>query len=296
MAELLGKFSQYAESLRVTGVAVWQDGRVAARLNVDEEHRRNLYSASKSFTSAAVGIAVREGLLSLEERVADCFAGEVPEAPCRQLMELRVKHLLSMCLGQRDAFLMGEQRLYMREHNWVRACLAQPFDCAPGERFLYTNAGPYLAGKLVERRAGCSLASYLQPRLFDKLDIWRPTWETDPEGGTMGAGGLMLAVSELLKFGVLYLERGRYAGARILDEEWVAQTQIDRRPGGPVDGRGYGYLFWTEPQDHAYMADGKYGQYAIILEDKRAVVAVSAESREPDRIRQCLRETVYPLL
>lgn len=68
--------------------------------------------------------------------------------------------------------------------------LAIPFKFKPGTHFVYNNVGPYLAGILVQRRAGCDLVSYLTPRLFSHIGIKRPTWETDPLGNSFGAGGL----------------------------------------------------------------------------------------------------------
>ena len=67
----LEKFSAAAEAIGVLGLKVSQHGTVIAHKTWDEECRRNVYSASKSVTSCAVGFAVQEGLLSLEERLVD---------------------------------------------------------------------------------------------------------------------------------------------------------------------------------------------------------------------------------
>ena len=89
---------------------------------------------------------------------------------------------------------------------------------------LYNNVGPYLAGILVQRRAGCDLTEYLMPRLFGPLGIWRPTWECDPLGNTFGAGGLMLTLSELHRFGLLYLNEGMWNGQQLISREWVKES------------------------------------------------------------------------
>ena len=85
---------------------------------------------------------------------------------------------------------MGAQRPLYKEDDWVKMSLAIPFKFKPGTHFVYNNVGPYLAGILVQRRAGCDLVSYLTPRLFSHIGIKRPTWETDPLGNSFGAGGL----------------------------------------------------------------------------------------------------------
>ena len=65
------------------------------------------------------------------------------------LEQATVKDLLTMGLGQDAPYLMGGQRVVMKETDWVRYCLDRPFVNRPGEMFLYSNAGPYLAGVLV---------------------------------------------------------------------------------------------------------------------------------------------------
>ncbi len=110
-----------------------------------------------------------------------------------------------MCFGLEKGSLMGEQRPFYEEDNWVKISLAIPFKYNPGTHFVYNNVGPYLAGILVQRRFGCDLVSYLTPRLFSKLGIKRPTWETAPLN-SFGAGGLFLTLSELHKFGLFYLK------------------------------------------------------------------------------------------
>ena len=85
---------------------------------------------------------------------------------------------------------MGAQRPLYKEDDWVKMSLAIPFKFKPGTHFVYNNVGPYLAGILVQRRAGCDLVFYLTPRLFSHIGIKRPTWETDPLGNSFGAGGL----------------------------------------------------------------------------------------------------------
>lgn len=107
---------------------------------------------------------------------------------------------------------MGKQRPRMEEQNWVKASLAIPFVYEPGTHFVYNNVGPYLAGILVQRRAGCDLLSYLTPRLLKPLGIRKTIWEVDPEGNTFGAGGLFLTVSELHKLGMFYLQNGCWNG------------------------------------------------------------------------------------
>lgn len=285
----LTPFIEAAAPLRALGVTVSQNGREIARHTWEGACRRNVYSASKSFTSAAVGIAIREGLLSLEERLVDVFPDELPETVSDNLQKAAVRDLLTMCLGQPKAFLMGEDRPYYSEHNWVKLALAQPFTYEPGTRFVYNNVGPYLAGILVQRRTGCDLVHYLMPRLFEPMGIQLPTWESDPYGNTFGAGGLFLNMDELHKLGLLYLQKGRWQGKQLVPEDWVRESAKKQVENGSY---GYGYLFWGG-EHGSFRADGKYGQFSIIMGDKNAAVTVVAESREADKLLKAVFEHIY---
>lgn len=184
---------------------------------------------------------------------------------------------------------MGEQRPLYQEMDWVKMSLAFPLIHEPGTHFLYSNVGPYLAGILVQRRAGCDLTSYLTPRLFSHLGIRRPTWEVDPQGNSFGAGGLFLTLSELHTFGLFYLHKGRWNGRQLLSADWITAS-------GQKQGAGpYGYLFWTGEQ-HSFRADGKYCQLSIIFPEKNAVISLVAECRDSDTLMRAIYDELSPQL
>ena len=288
----LTRFIQRAGDLRLIAVIVSQHGREIARHNWDDDCRRNVYSASKSFTSAAVGIAAREGLLSIDERLTDAFAADLPDDVSDNLAQATVRDLLTMQLGQREASLMGGQRPFYAETDWVKLSLALPFADPPGTRFVYNNVGPYLAGVLVQRRAGCDLVSYLMPRLFEPLGIRRPMWEADPLGYTFGAGGLFLNLPELHRLGLLYLQDGFWNGRQLVPEAWAKASGTKQAENG---AQGYGYLFWMGEQN-SFRADGKYCQWSIVLKDRDAVVSIMAECRDGDALNRAVFDEIYPQL
>ena len=247
--------------------------------------RLNIWSISKPFVAMAAGIAEREGLITLDEYIYPWFEKYFPSDPSENLYKIKIRDLLTMCLGQEKGSLMGEQRPLYEEDNWVKMSLAIPFKYKPGTHFVYNNVGPYLAGILVQRRSGCDLVSYLTPRLFSKLGIKRPTWETDPLGNSFGAGGLFLTLSELHKFGMFYLNKGKWNGKQILSEKWIEESTK------AADVGYYGYLFWRG-EYNSFRADGKYSQISMILPKKNAVVSFVSECRRGDE----LLKTVYELV
>ena len=274
------RFCEIAGSLGVLAVRISQGGELSFHHNWDDDCRRNLYSATKSFTSAAVGIAVGEGLLSLDEKLTEAFPDDLPAAVDENLRKATVRDLLTMCLGQGEAHLMGAERPFIPEDDWVKLALSYPFPYEPGTHFVYNNAGPYLAGVLVERRAGCDLAEYLTPRLFAPLGIRKPTWERDPMGHCFGAGGLFLNLPEFHRFGELCLADGAWEGRQLIPAKYLREATSKQVENG---AEGYGYLFWMGKQNTA-RADGKYCQLSILFREKNAVVSMLSECRRGDQL------------
>ncbi|HIS85332.1 MAG TPA: serine hydrolase [Candidatus Faecivicinus avistercoris] len=288
----LKEFESAIEGLGVLGIRVSQGGELIAQRSWDEECRRNIYSASKSVTSCAVGFAVQEGLVKLSEKLVDAFPDDLPAHVGDCLAAATVRDLLTMCLGQREAALMGGQRPLYAQRDWVKLSLALPFEDAPGTKFVYNNVGPYLAGVLVQRRAGCTLVDYLTPRLFAHMGIQRPTWETDPQGMTFGAGGLFWTLTELHAFGQFCLQRGAWNGRQLLDGDWIDQCASKQVDNG---ADGYGYLFWRGA-NNSYRADGKYGQLSIVFPDRDAVISAVAECRQVEKLMDAIHAHLVPQL
>lgn len=285
------QFIEDTEGLGVLGIRVTADGEESEWL-FEPDIRRNVYSAGKSFVSAAVGFAIEEGLLSLEEKLTDAFAGDLPEEPSENLKKATVRDTLTMCLGQRRAFLMAEERTCLKEKDWVRYALAQPFEDTPGTRFVYSNVGAYLAGVLIQERAGCDLLTYLEPRLLEPLEIGKTVWEVDPLGRTFGASGLFLSLRELHRFGMLYLQKGQWNGRQILPSGWVEESTRKQVDNGK---EGYGYLFWRE-RENAYLADGKFCQWTLVLPNRNAVISLTGEVRDHKNLKKILYRDIVSQL
>lgn len=292
------------QQINMEGILLWQRGQEVARHFFRPEYRRNQFSVSKSFTSAAVGFALEEGLFCLEDPVLKYFTADAPANPDANLQALTIEHLLTMAPGQDTAWLMGGDRpaLAAQTDDFVKFVLSRPFPYAPGSYFHYNNMGPYLAGILIQRLTGMNLVDYLMPRLFAPLGIPRPHWETDPKGFTFGAGGLEISLSELFSFIKLYYDYGKHEGRQLLSRAWIETSTAVHSDNsaayGPdeADNRlGYGYLFWRG-QHNSFRADGKYAKFAIVLRDIDAIAVINAHEPRQQLVLDTFWETLYPQL
>lgn len=234
------------------------------------------YSLSKSFTSTAIGLAVNEGLLTVDDPVLKFFADDAPPNPGENLKAMRVRHLLSMNTGHKEDTTLHIFR--SGAENWARVFLSLPIEYEPGTWFVYNTAATYMLSAIITKLTGESLLDYLRPRIFDPLGIESPTWETDPRGINLGGTGLHIKTEEIARFGQMYLQKGIWQGRQIVPEEWIAEatratsdnSNTQTNPDWMV---GYGYQFWR-CQHNAYRGDGAFGQFCIVLPEQEAVLAM----------------------
>ena len=139
-----------------------------------------LYSLSKSFTSTAIGLAVAEGRLSVDDPVLGFFSAEAPRKPSANLAAMRIRHLLSMSTGHDHD--TTEYLWKRRDGDWPRAFLTRPVAYAPATHFLYNTGASYMLSAIIQRVTGQTLLEYLRPRLFEPLGIEGATWQTCPRG------------------------------------------------------------------------------------------------------------------
>lgn len=239
----------------------------------------SLYSLSKSFTSTAIGLLVKEGMLDIQAPVISFFPVETPANPPDNLRKMTVRSLLTMNTGH-DEDTMPKMRA--SEDPWVRTYLAQPVPFAPGSHFLYNTGNTYMLGAILHNVTGLTLEQYLGPRLFQPLGISGYDWEVSPQGLNTAGYGLRVKTEDIAKLGQLYLQKGNWKGSAILPESWVlaaTSVQTTSQAGNGDWSQGYGYQFWRCTHDF-YRGDGAYGQFCIVMPELDAVLAVTSQSAD----------------
>jgi CubicO group peptidase (beta-lactamase class C family) len=256
-----------------------------------------LYSLSKSFTSIAVGMAVAEGKLSVNDEVLKFFPDEAPAQPSANLRAMRVRDLLRMSTGhQTEPALFGQVDSTMRSATWVKRFFAHPVPFKPGTHFLYNSPATYMLSAIVQKVTGQTVLDYLQPRLFDPMGVARPRWVASPEGISAGAYGLSVRTEDIAKFGQLHLQKGRWNGRQLVPAAWVEeatglQTSNGSSPRSDWD-QGYGYQYWRSR--HGYRGDGAFGQYMLILPQYDAVVAITSGVRDMQAVMNLVWDRLLP--
>ena len=260
------------------------------------QHAHMMFSVSKSFTSTAVGLAIDEGRLTLDDRVVDLLPDDLPARIDPHLAALTVRHLLTMTTGHAtDTVSLADDA---PDGNWARTILAQPLEFAPGTHYVYNSGASYLLSAILQRLTGERLFDYLTPRLFAPLGIVGATWETCPRGIDAGGWGLALTTEQLAAFGQLLLQRGAWNGTQLVPAEWIDEAtaaQVDTSgTEHDLDGRqGYGYQFWRN-RPTGYRADGAFGQFCLVLPETDAVIVLTSALPVAQRALDLVWEHLLP--
>ncbi len=282
------------EGIEMHAFMVLRHGKVAAEgvwkpFSFDYTHM--LYSLSKSFTSTAVGFAVQEGLLSIEDSVLSYFPDEAPAHPSDNLRKMKIKHLLTMSTGH----VTEPPFPYEAGADWMGNFLRHPVEAEPGTRFLYNTPASNMLSHILTKVTGQKEEEYLKPRLFEPLGITGYFWEKNPAGLTHGGSGLHLHTEDIAKFGLFLLHRGAWEGRQLLSADWIDEAtakHIDNY--GTLDWQqGYGYQFWRCSPPHVFRGDGAFGQFCVVMPDQDALFIANSATENLQGILHALWDTIY---
>ena len=286
-------------------IMVVQHGKVLEEKFFVPDTAHVLHSVSKTFTSTAVGFAISEGLLKLDDKIVDIFPESVPENASDTLKRVTIRNLLTMN--------SGHGTIRRGDGDWVRGFMVWPLEYEPGTCYCYNSLGTYVLSAAVQKVTGQKIVDYLDTRLWQPLGIEKPRWLESPAGINTGGWGLYLHTQDLAKMGLCILNGGKFGGKQVIPAEWVAEMSANQVPSCPA-GRneiqmresgvdpatsdwlqGYGYQMWR-CRHNAFRADGAYGQYIIIIPDKDAVVAMTANIGDMQEEINLVWDNILPAL
>ena len=257
------------------------------------ETQHVMHSLSKSFTSTAVGLAIAEGKLSLDDEVLKFYPDLAPREPSKNLQAMRVRDLLTMSSGQQT------EAKFTKDTPWVQTFLAQPVPFKPGTHFLYNTPGAYMLSAIVQKVTGQTVLDYLNSRLFEPLGIEHPKWNTSPQGISQGGFGLFLRTEDVAKFGQLYLQHGKWRGKQLIPASWVELATSRQMSNGsnPTSdwNQGYGFQFWR-CRHGAFRGDGAEGQFCVVMPEQDAVVAITAHTGNMQAELNFVWDKLFPAL
>jgi len=242
----------------------------------------NVHSASKSIWGAAIGIAIDQGRIpGVDATVASTLPSRYEAVMSPETRTITVRDLLTMTSGSRWEEDTTEAEIE-RTPDWVEAILRLPRAARPGSAFNYSTGDSHLGSAVLTSATRMTACEFIHRNLLAPLGVAAEHWGRDPQGYFSGGYNLYLTPRELAKFGLLYLQDGRWHGRQLVPAAWVEASMTDQVDAGAP--YSYGYDFWLRDiaGHHVAMAWGFGGQMVYIVKDLDLVVVLTTNTRGDD--------------
>ncbi|MEM9181859.1 MAG: serine hydrolase [Pseudomonadota bacterium] len=251
----------------------------------DRKDIHSTRSAAKAITSALVGVAIDQGFLEgVDQTILPFFPeyeGTIKNWDERK-NDITIGYVLSMTSGVRN----NEDNMYPTD-DWIKFYWDQPLAADPGEKFSYATSGIVTIGNVVTRASELRIPAFADKYLFEPMGIKKYRWPITNSRGNQGlamtGGGLHLIPRDMAKFGLLYLNKGRWNGERLLSEEWVTES-TRKHATSDLYGEDFGYLWRMIDREidgkplRSFEAWGNGGQFIMVWPELELVVAWTGEN------------------
>lgn len=272
--------------------------------NIDlDMHVQN--SASKSFASALIGVALDQGLI---ENTDVPYLSLFPYPSFANNDARKQAMTLEDVLTMRTGLDWNEWsppysdpdnqmfEFYGTQTDFSKGLLDLPMATDPGEEFAYSTPASVSLGQVIENVAPLTLIDYGSANFLGPLEISRIEVEVTPTGLPDLGRGLFMTTRDLLKLGQMYLNNGEWNNQRVVSADWVARSTMQHLETGwssPDNMQwqleGYGYQWWTGAFDingtrvESYAAWGFGEQWLMVVPAFDLVVAVNSHGQDGDR-------------
>lgn len=262
----------------------------------------DMRSASKSISSAIVGIAQDKSLFtSVGQSIFDFLPNQYQKHKDSLKSQIDIQSLLTMSSGL-DAIDYGTnanpkstavEDNYQPTGDWTESILKAEMINEPNTEANYGSANPYLLGIALDSIVSEPLELFMDKNLFQKLDISNYIIQTDTKGRPYFGGGMYLTPKDMLKFGELYLNEGKWKSKCILSKKWVKNSFKNYgNLENVTDKNGYGYLWWHNTYQvngeniQSFEARGAGGQYIFVIPGLKTVTVITSGNYRNGKTQQ----------
>jgi len=218
-----------------------------------DTHQENVYSVTKSVTSALVGIAQERGELA----IGDSASTYTQEWVGTESEVVTVQNLISNNSGRHWDFFADYVQLGL-ESDQTAFAIGLDQQQEPGSYWEYNNAAIQTLEHVLETATGQDVGDYAAARLFEPIGM-TATYGRDGAGNPLTYQGISASCRDLARFGYLFMRDGRWAGGvQVVPEAWVAESTV---PSTTLN-TGYGYMWWLNPDGHYVLPSAPLRQEA----------------------------------
>jgi CubicO group peptidase (beta-lactamase class C family) len=302
-SELLTEMLAHIEEnrVRIDSVTIVRHGYLvldAYLRSYEKGAKHELYSCTKSVTSALVGIAMDQGhIQSVDQPVLSFFPERTVANLAARKEAMTLEHLLTMTDGldwvRKDIRFTSSGDTtpeMMQSSDWVQFTLDRRMAEEPGTRWNYNSGASHLLSAIIQETTGMTALELAQEYLFGPLGISEVVWSGGNQGRNYGGSRLQMTPHDMAKFGYLYLNEGLWDGEQIVPTAWVEASTTNHSPTPEIY---YGYQWWVMPWAGYYSAIGARGQYIIVLPELDMVVVFTSDLMPEDQLIPLLLLAFY---
>ena len=242
---------------------------------------KSILSVTKTFTGVLVGLAIEKGFIeSVNDPISKYLSGIVT-FPDEIKAGITIDQLLKMSFGHswNGTSPSSLYNIWVTTANHLQYIIDLPLVAIPGTIFNYSDGASHLLSVIITEATGINTLDFAKTYLFDPIGITKLKWPKDDKGYPNGAANLRITPADMVKFGNLFLNKGKYNDQQVVPESWITMmttTKISTNNDVPY-GPEYGYQIWLgSVGGHSYyMAMGWGGQFIIIVPDLQLVVTAT---------------------
>ena len=266
-------------TLNMHSVLVVRHGKLLCRAAFGAQRTdlpRQTYSACKSITALAVGLAMDDGLLHPDDQLVDVFEEDCGAVNRQFLRGLTISNLLTMTCP-----IPFNEASCMTTEEWVKGFLSSPRLGEGGRKFQYNSLNTYMLAAAVTKVTSKPMTEYLEERLFAPMGIADYHWETCPKGIVKGGWGLYMKPEDLAKLGLLVHNRGLWNGRQLLSQSYL-NTALHPWVEAPkaYGNFNYGWQIWVGRTENTFLFNGMLGQNVLCYEDNDLLLISNAGNNE----------------
>ena len=282
---------------RITGLLILKDGKMVFENYYDSTNRHTIFSLDKvtvTLTIAAVGVAIDQGLLNLEDPIHQylpSYESIFEQSASKKNMTIRhlLTHRSGLAWNENLVPFLGNPDHNLNQmfasSDWVSFILNQPLEADPGFRYNFNSATGVILARIIQNISQQPFDQFLTDNIFDELGVTTFSMNQDPSGNFDGGRGASISFLDWAKFGYLMLENGIWNNRRIIDPNFVEEASSVQIPVSGSLNLGYGWRLFGENfeflpvnRTNIYYINGDIGQHQYILPSQNMVIQINAQN------------------
>lgn len=286
LVEMVGKIAD-GTLPNVHSVLILKDGKLVFEEYFYEygmDTQQQIRSATKSFVSTLIGIAIEKGLIkNIQQPVLSFFPSYAPADLTGNKKKITIENMLNnqsgLACNDHDAASPGNESKMYPTGDWIKFVLDLPLVDTPGTKGSYCSGNVMVLSKIIEKVSGKSLYQFAKENLFDPIGAAGYKWNFKTDSSEQNNfGQLFIRPRDMAKFGLLFLNKGKWKNAQVVPENWVKEVLL---PHSTIDNTPYGYLWWhpwltvNGIRNDATAARGNGGQRIYLRPDLNMVVIIT---------------------